>query len=102
MTKLDRWADDQRLALQTELRELEQDIRLRRNLARQSVTLAERVKEQRHITDLERKLADKRFRLHGEEDNIEIKKNKFLDDTEKKLETHIEQINLFSLRWKVK
>ena len=101
MTKLDRWADDQRLALQTELRELEQDIRLRRNLARQSTTLAERVKEQRHITDLERKLADKRFRLHGEEDNIEVKKNKFLDDTEKKLDTRIEQISLFTLRWKI-
>lgn len=102
MTKLDRWADDQRLALQTELRELEQDIRLRRNLVRQAVSLAERIKEQRHITELEKKLADKRFKLHNEEDNIEIKKNKFLDDTEKRLDTRIEQINLFSLRWKIK
>ena len=101
MTKLDRWADDQRLALHTELRELEQEIRLRRNLVRQVASLAERVKEQRQITELEKKLADKRFKLHSEEDNIEEKKNNFLDDIETKLDTKIDQITLFSLRWKI-
>lgn len=102
MDKLDRWADDQRLALHTELREIEQDIRLRRNLARQAPSLAERVKEQRAIADLEKKLADKRFRLHEEEDQIEKRKNDFLDEIERKLNVDIEQAHLFTIRWKIK
>ena len=99
MDKLDRWADDQRLALHTELREIEQEIRLRRNLARQIAVLAEKVKEQRSITDLEKRLADKRLKLHLEEDNIEKRKNEFLDSIEKKLDTRIEQNTLFMIRW---
>jgi ERCC4-related helicase len=101
MDKLDRWADDQRLALHTELREIEQDIRLRRNLSRQMTILAEKVKEQRQIADLEKKLADKRLKLHAEEDNIEKRKNEFLDSIEKKLHSQVEQSNLFTMRWKI-
>jgi superfamily II DNA or RNA helicase len=101
MGKLDRWADDQRLALHTELREIEQDIRLRRNLVRQAPTLAERVKEQRHIADLEKKLADKRFALHSEEDNIEARKNSFLDDISKKLNIAPTRNTLFNIKWKI-
>lgn len=99
--KLDRWADDQRLALHTELRDIEQEIRLRRNLARQIAVLAEKVKEQRAIADLEKRLADKRLKLHVEEDNIEKRKNEFLDSIEKKLDTRIEQNTLFIMRWKI-
>ncbi len=101
MDKLDRWADDQRLALHTELRELEQEIRLRRNLARQMTSLAERIKEQRAITDLEKKLADKRLHLHAEEDNIEVRKNKYLDSIEGKIAKHTEQTTLFVMRWQI-
>jgi SNF2 family DNA or RNA helicase len=99
--KLDRWSDDQRLALHTELREIEQEIRLRRNLARQIAVLAEKVKEQRAIADLEKRLADKRLKLHAEEDNIEKRKNEFLDTIEKKLDSQIEQNTLFTIRWKI-
>jgi hypothetical protein len=101
MDKLDRWADDQRLALHTELRELEQEIRLRRNLARQMTSLAERIKEQRAITDLEKKLADKRLHLHTEEDNIETRKNKYLDSIEGKIAKNFDQTTLFTLRWQI-
>ncbi|WP_373549117.1 SNF2-related protein [Haliscomenobacter sp.] len=102
MDKLDRWASDQRLALHTELREIEQDIRLRRNLVRQAPTLAERVKEQRHIAELEKKLADKRFALHSEEDTIEVRKNRFLDEIQEKLDVKPEQEMLFAIRWHLK
>lgn len=101
MDKLDRWSDDQRLALHAELRDIEQEIRLRRNLARQISVLAEKVKEQRAITELEKRLADKRLKLHAEEDNIEKRKNEFLDTIEKKLDTRIEQNTLFRIRWKI-
>lgn len=101
MTKLDRWAEDQRLALHTELRELEQEIRLRRNLARQINALAEKVKEQRAITELEKRLADKRFKLHAAENDIEQKKNDFLDDIEKKISTELKQSTLFTIKWRI-
>ena len=58
-----------------------------------------KVKEQRAITDLEKRLADKRLKLHLEEDNIEKRKNEFLDSIEKKLDTRIEQNTLFVIRW---
>jgi uncharacterized protein YigA (DUF484 family) len=101
MDKLDQWANDRRMALQAELRALEQEIRLSRNTLRQITTLADRVKEQRNITDMEKKLADLRFQLHAAEDAIETDKNKFLDDVEKKLEVKPTQSTLFTIRWKV-
>jgi superfamily II DNA or RNA helicase len=101
MDKLDQWANDRRMALQAELRALEQEIRLSRNTLRQITTLADRVKEQRNITDMEKKLADLRFQLHAAEDAIETDKNKFLDEVEKKLEVKPTQSTLFTIRWRV-
>jgi hypothetical protein len=83
------------------LRDLEQEIRLRRNLARQMTSLAERIKEQRAITDLEKKLADKRVHLHTEEDNIETRKNRYLDSIEGKIAKNFEQTTLFVIRWQI-
>ena len=101
MDKLDQWASDRRMALHAELRALEQEIRLSRNTLRQINTLAERVKEQRRITDMEKKLADLRFQLHTAEDAIEADKNRFLDDVEKKLEVKPSQSTLFTIKWKI-
>jgi len=101
MDKLDQWAGDRRMALHAELRALEQEIRLSRNNLRQINTLAERVKEQRRITDLEKKLADLRFQLHAAEDAIEADKNRFLDEVEKKLEVKPAQSTLFTIKWKI-
>jgi superfamily II DNA or RNA helicase len=102
MDKLDQWANDRRMALHAELRALEQEIRLSRNTLRQISTLADRVKEQRRITDLEKKLADLRFQLHAAEDTIEADKNLFLDEVEKKLEVKPSQKTLFVLKWTIK
>lgn len=99
MDKMDQWATDRRMALQAEMRALEQEIRLTRNNLRQVPALAERVKEQRRITDMEKKLADLRFQLHAAEDEIEANKNTFLDDVEKKLEVIPSQITLFNIKW---
>lgn len=101
MDKLDQWATDRRMALHAELRALEQEIRLSRNTLRQISTLADRVKEQRRITDLEKKLADQRFQLHAAEDAIEADKNRFLDEVEGKLEVKPGQKVLFTVRWRI-
>jgi hypothetical protein len=99
MDKLDHWANDRRMALHAELRALEQEIRLSRNTLRQISALADRVKEQRRITDLEKKLADLRFQLHAAEDAIEVDKNRFLDEVEGKLEVKPSQNMVFTIRW---
>lgn len=101
MDKLDRWADDQRLALHTELRDLEQEIKLKKNLIRQINVLAEKIKEKRIITDLEKKLADKRLKLYTEEDLIQHRKEEFLDTVQAKLSLDISEKNLFTIRWRI-
>jgi ERCC4-related helicase len=101
MEKLDFWANDKRVALHSELKAVEQEIRLSKNNLRQLVTLADRVKEQRRIKDLEKKLADARFNLHAAEDEIEKQKELKLSEVEKKLEQEITSAHLFTIQWSI-
>jgi ERCC4-related helicase len=99
--KLDKWANDKRVAIQAEIKAVELDIRLNRNNLRRLATLAERVQAQRTIKDLEKKQADLRLAQYAAEDEIEQKREAMLDETQKKLEVRLEQEVLFTIRWEV-
>ena len=64
MEKLDSWADDMKLALEREISDLDQEIRLRKSEAKKISRLEEKVKAQRIIKDLERKRIEKRRNLY--------------------------------------
>lgn len=102
MEKLDSWADDMKLALEREISDLDQEIRLRKSEAKKISRLEEKVKAQRIIKDLERKRIEKRRNLYIAQDEIDEKKEALLIKIEKMLKQKVERTCLFMIKWKLR
>ena len=102
MEKLDSWADDMKLALEREISDLDQEIRLRKSEAKKISRLEEKVKAQRIIKDLERKRIEKRRNLYIAQDEIDEKKEALLNKIEKMLKQKVERTCLFMIKWKLR
>jgi ERCC4-related helicase len=61
--KLEKWSEDVRNSIKFEIKELDKEIKTRKTEARKMLDLELKVKEQRTIKDLEKKLAEKRYNL---------------------------------------
>ena len=101
MEKLDTWADDMKLALEKEISDLDQEIRLRKSEAKKLSKLEEKVVAQRGIKELEKKRIEKRQHLFEAQDEIDAKKDALLSKIEKMLAQKIERTKLFTIKWKV-
>ena len=99
--KLEKWAEDVRNSLKFELKELEKEIKTRKTEARKLLNLEHKIKEQRTIKELEKKLAEKRMNLYASEDDIDKRKEKMLDDYEKRLKQSETDKTLFTIKWNV-
>jgi hypothetical protein len=53
--KLDQWAEDLKLGLERELKDLDAEVRAARKASRLTVTLAEKLAAQRHVKQLEQR-----------------------------------------------
>jgi hypothetical protein len=97
--KLDKWAEDVRNSLNTELKELAKEIKARKTEARKLLNLEQKVKEQRTIKELEKKLADKRVNLYHAEDDVDKRKETMLDEMEARLKQNAQHTNILTIRW---
>ena len=64
-------------------------------------SLFQKVKEQRIIKELEKKLAEKRYNQYQNEDDIELRKDNLLDEVEQRLKQQTTELDLFTIRFKV-
>lgn len=99
--KLEKWSEDVRNSIKFEIRELDKEIKTRKTEARKLLSLEKKVKEQRIIKDLEKKLADKRYNQYQNEDDIEKRKDNFLDEIEQRLNQNTTETELFTIRFKI-
>jgi len=101
MDKLDQWADDMKISLEKEIRDLDSEIKLRKAEAKKMLNLEAKVKSQRQIKELEKKRSEKRQTLFSAQDEIDDKKEILLSNIEKRLNQKIEQKELFTIKWKM-
>ena len=99
--KLEKWSEDIRNSIKFEIKELDKEIKTRKTEARKLLNLEQKVKEQRIIKDLEKRLADKRYNQYQNEDDIEKRKDNLLDEIELRLKQNTTETELFTIRWKV-
>jgi ERCC4-related helicase len=99
--KLDKWAEDVRNSLKFELKELEKAIKIRKTEARKLLNLEQKVKEQRAVKELEKRLAEKRMSLYQSEDDIDTRKERLLDEIEKRLKQQSNKQILFTIKFKI-
>jgi superfamily II DNA/RNA helicase len=97
--KLDKWADDMKLSLEKEIKDLESEIRLRKAESRKIIDLSSKVRLQREIKDLEKKRNEKRRHLFEAQDQIDERKELLLNEVESRLQQDIQLKNIFTIHW---
>jgi hypothetical protein len=101
MEKLDNWADDLKISLEVELKNIEKDIKTRKTDQRKLTDLTEKVAFQRETADLEKKRNKLRRKLYDEQDAIEEKKETLIDKVSQKLKQETNTNELFIIQWKI-
>ena len=101
MDKLDQWADDMKLSLEKEIKDLDAEIKLRKSEAKKMLNLEAKVKAQRAIKDLEKNRSEKRQHLFEAQDTIDDRKENLLDEIERRLKQEVNTTELFTIKWKL-
>ena len=99
--KLERWADDMVLSAERALADTKEQIKALRRSARQAVTLDEQYEIQEKIQRLERQQRRQRQEIFKVEDEIMDKRDRLIDQLEKRLAQRTSTQTLFTIRWAV-
>ncbi|MBI4573196.1 MAG: hypothetical protein HY713_07915 [candidate division NC10 bacterium] len=97
--KLDGWADDLKLGLEREIKELDHQIKEVRRSATAALTLEEKLAGQKQIKTLEAQRNEKRRTLFDAQDQVDMQRGELIAAIEGKLAQSASQTELFSVRW---
>jgi len=101
MDKLDQWADDMKISLEKEIKDLDAEIKLKKGESKRTMQLEAKIQLQREVKDLEKNRSDKRQRLFAAQDEIDSRKENLLSDIEERLNQKITEKELFTINWKL-
>lgn len=99
--KLECWADDLKVGLEQDIKDLDVEIRTARREARLEAALERKVAAQRRIRELEAERNRKRRALFEAQDEIDRQKDSLISDVEARLRQQVETEPLFTIRWYV-
>jgi adenine-specific DNA-methyltransferase len=99
--KLDGWADDLKVGLEREIKELDRQIKEARRAATAALTLEEKLAGQKQVKALESQRNTKRRALFDAQDDIDRRREQLIAEIEGKLQQRTELQKLFSIKWKV-
>ena len=97
--KLDGWADDLKLGLESEIKELEREIKEARRAAISALTLEEKLVVQKQIRALESQRNDKRRALFDAQDAVDKQRDTLISQIEAKLSQQVTTQPVFLLHW---
>jgi len=99
--KLDNWADDLKVALEREIKELDRQIKEARRAATAALTLEEKLAGQRQIRTLESQRNSKRRALFDAQDEIDHRRTQLIASIDEKLHQDVVVTNLFQIQWRL-
>jgi hypothetical protein len=100
--KLDGWADDLKVGLEREIKELDRQIKEARKAATVALTLEEKLAGQKAVKALEAQRSTKRRSLFEAQDRIDAQRAELIAQIEGKLEQQVETSTLFTIRWSLR
>jgi adenine-specific DNA-methyltransferase len=99
--KLDGWADDLKVGLEREIKELDRQIKEARRAATTALTLEEKLAGQKLIKSLEAQRNLKRRSLFDAQDQVDKQREELITAIEGKMSQNTRSENLFSIRWAI-
>ncbi|WP_198366382.1 hypothetical protein [Roseomonas sp. KE0001] len=101
MEKLDNWAEDKRAGLKADLKELDEQIKALKKEIRQTGNLPDKLALQRQARALETK-RDEAWRAYdAAAKDIEVQKERLLDQVEERLGQNVSDEELFAIRFEI-
>ena len=97
--KLDRWAEDLKLALEQQIREADKEIREAKRAAGATMTLADKLAAQKQIKTLETARNRKRRELFDMQDKIEAQREELIGRIESQMKQTHDVRPLFGFEW---
>lgn len=97
--KLDGWADDLKVGLEREIKEMDRQIKEARRAAITALTLEEKLSGQKLIKSLEAQRNLKRRSLFDAQDQVDKQREELISVIEGKMNQHTHIQELFSIRW---
>lgn len=99
--KLDAWADDLKLGLEQEIKEIDRELKEIRRTAATAPTLDEKLHWQKRQRELEAKRNKLRRELFDRQDEIESQRNDLIGQLEQQLQQQVEVHMLFTIEWEL-
>ena len=99
--KLDGWADDLKVGLEREIKELDRQIKEARRAATIALTLEEKLAGQKQVRALEALRNQKRKSLFDAQDKVDRQRDELIAQIESKLAHSTKDQLLFGIRWKL-
>ena len=99
--KLDAWADDLKLGLEQEIKEIDREIKEVRRTAATAPTLDEKLSWQKKQRELEGKRSKLRHELFDRQDEVEAQRNGLIEQLEQQLGQRVEERALFTIEWEL-
>lgn len=99
--KLDAWADDLKLGIEQEIKEIDRQIKEVRRTAASAPTLEEKLSWQKQQRELETKRTKLRRELFNRQDAIESQRNDLINQLEDKLQQEVQEQTLFTVEWEL-
>jgi adenine-specific DNA-methyltransferase len=97
--KLEGWADDLKLGLEREIKDIDRQIKEARRTATVALSLEEKLAGQKQIKSLEALRSQKRRSLFDAQDDVETRRDDLIRALEKKLNQQSYKRGLFCIRW---
>lgn len=99
--KLDAWADDLKVGLEREIKDLDRQIKETRTKSKGAATLADKLQAQKEQRDLEGQRDKKRRELFDRQDQIQARRDSLIDELERQLGQQVTTTRLFAVEWEV-
>jgi superfamily II DNA or RNA helicase len=99
--KLDAWADDLKVGLERDIKELDRRIKESRTKSKGAATLADKLAAQKEQRDLEGQRDKKRRELFDRQDEIQRKRDDLIDELERQLKQDITVSTVLACEWEL-
>ena len=99
--KLDAWADDLKLGIEQEIKEIDREIKEVRRTAATAPTLEEKLSWQKKQRELEGKRSKLRRELFARQDEVEAQRNELINQLEVQLQQQVKERTLFTIEWEL-
>lgn len=97
--KLDGWAEDLKVTLEREIKEMDRAIKEAKRAATIALTLEEKLAGQKQVKSLESQRSERRKKLFEAQDEIDRKRTDLIEDIEGKLKQSLSVQTIFCVKW---